>query len=73
MGCCHLLWKKIFVENVQHCNLRRKTEFKKSNAETMYYGTETSIFLGPKILVIVQEDSLKKNNDFDGFKLKIRL
>ena len=39
----------------------------------MYYGTETSIFLGPKILDIVQEDSLKKNNDFDGFKLKIRL
>ena len=39
----------------------------------MYYGTETSIFLGPKILDIVQEDSLKKNNDFDEFKLKIRL
>lgn len=48
------------MENVQHCNLRRKTEFKKSNVETMYYGTETSIFLGPKILEIVQEDSLKK-------------
>ena len=55
------------------CNLRRKTEFEKSNVETMYYGTETSIFLGPKILEIVQEDSLKKTNDFDGFKLKIRL
>ena len=39
----------------------------------MYYGTETFIFLGPKILEIVQEDSIKKTNDFDEFKLKIRL
>ena len=63
--------KKIFVENAQHCVFRRKTEFKRNNVKTVYHGTETLIFLGPRILEIVQ-DSIKKLMT-EEFKLKIKL
>ena len=41
---------EIFVENSQHYyDLRKKTEFKRSNVKTVYKGTETLTFLGPRI------------------------
>ena len=65
--------ENIFVENAQHYyDLRKKTEFKRNNVKTVYNGTETLTFLGPRIWEIVP-DYIKKSNSFEEFKLKIKL
>ena len=47
---------KIFVENEQHYyDLRKKAEFKRTKVKTVYKGTETLTFLGPRIWEIVPE------------------
>ena len=47
---------KIFVENAQHYyDLRKKAEFKRTNVKTVYNGTETLTFLGPRIWKIVPD------------------
>ena len=64
---------KIFVENAQHYyDLRKKAEFKRTNVKTVYNGTETLTFLGPRIWEIVP-DYIKKSNSFEEIKLKIKL
>ena len=64
---------KIFVENAHHYyDLRKKYEFKRTDVKTVYNGTETLTFLGPKIWEIVP-DYIKKSNSFEEFKLKIKL
>ena len=51
---------EIFVENAQYYyDLRKKTEFKKNNVKTVFNGTKTSTFLGPRIWEIVT-DYIKK-------------
>ena len=51
---------KIFVENAQHYyDLRKKAEFKRTNVKTVYNGTETLTFLGPRISKTVP-DYIKK-------------
>ena len=48
------------MENAQHYyDLRKKTEFKRNNVKTVYNGTETLTFLGPRIWEIVP-DYIKK-------------
>ena len=50
------LMNKIFVENAQHYyDLEKKTKFKRNNVETVYNGTETLTFLGPRIWEIVPD------------------
>ena len=49
-----------------------KNEFKRNNVKTVYNGTETLTFLGPRIWEIVP-DYIKKSNSFEEFKLKIKL
>ena len=47
---------KIFVENAQHYyDLRKKAEFKRTNVKTVYNGTKTLTFLGPRIWEIVPD------------------
>ena len=51
---------EIFVGNAQHYyDLRKKTGFKRNNVKTVYNGTETLTFLGPRIWEIVP-DYIKK-------------
>ena len=52
--------------------LRKITEFKRSNVKTVYSGTETLTFLGPRIWEIVP-DYIKKSNSFEDSKFKIKL
>ena len=55
---------EIFVGNAQHYyDLRKKTGFKRNNVKTVYNGTETLTFLGPRIWEIVP-DCIKKSNSF---------
>ena len=51
---------KIFVENAQHYyDLRKKAEFKRTNVKTVYNGTKTLTFLGPRIWEIVPDYTKK--------------
>ena len=64
---------EIFVKNAQHYyDLRNKTEFNRNNVKTVYNGTETLTFLGPRIWEIVP-DHIKKISSFEEFKFKIKL
>ena len=59
-GLSPLLMNKIFVENAHHYyDLRKKDEFKRTNVKTVYNGTETLAFLGPRIWELCQT-TLKK-------------
>ena len=72
-GLSPAFMNKIFVENVQHYyDLREKTEFKRNKVKTVYNGTKTLTFLGPRIWEIVP-DYIKKSRSFEEFKLKIKL
>ena len=54
MGFRHLSWTKS-LENAEHYyDVRKKTEFKRNNVRTVYNGTETLTFLGPRIWEIVK-------------------
>ena len=47
---------KILVEIAQHCyDLRKETEFKRSNVKTVYNGAETLTFLRTIIWEIVSD------------------
>ena len=50
----------------------KKTEFKRNNVKTMYNGTKSFTFLGPRIWKIVP-DYFEKSNSFDEFNLEIKL
>ena len=51
---------EIFIENAQHYyDLRKKTEFKRNKVKTVYNGTKTLTFLGPRIWEFVP-DYIKK-------------
>ena len=72
-GLSPAFMNEMFVENAQHYyGLRKKTEFKRNKVKTVYNGTETLTFLGPRIWEIVP-DYIKKGNSFEEFKLKIKL
>ena len=72
-GLSAAFMNEIFVENAQHYyDLRKKTEFKRNKVKTVYKGTETLTFLGPRIWEIVP-DYIKKSSSFEEFKLKIKL
>ena len=65
--------KEIFVENAQHYyDLRKKTEFKRNIVKTVYNGTETLTFLGPRMWRIAP-GYIKKSNSFEELKLKTKL
>ena len=64
---------EIFVKNAQHYyDLRNKTEFNRNNVKTVYNGTKTLTFSGPRIWQIVP-DHIKKISSFEEFKFKIKL
>ena len=64
---------EMFVENAEHYyGLRKKTELKRNNVKTVYSRTEVLTSLGPTIWEIVP-DYIKKCNNFEEFKLKIKL
>ena len=71
-GLSPAFMNEIFIENAQHYyDLRKKTEFKRNKVKTVYNGTETLTFLGPRIWEIVL-DYIKESNSLEEFKLKIK-
>ena len=65
------LMKDIFPERVIPYNLRNWNPFKTTNVNTVYNGTETLSFRGPKTWAIVPEE-IRKSVSLTEFKAKIK-
>ena len=62
----------VFCPNPEnHYNLRNHRDFRVPFARTVYHGTESISFLGPKIWDIVPAQ-LKQNQSLNSFKKSIR-
>ena len=61
----------MFPERSIPYNLRNKNNFKSSNVHTVYYGTETISYRGPKTWEFVPED-IRLSKTLGVFKMKIR-
>ena len=66
------LMKDIFPERAIPYNLRNMNPFQASNVKTVYNGTETLSFRGPKTWAIVPE-SIRNATSLREFKAKIKL
>ena len=65
------IMKTIFPERAIPYNLRNKNNFQSSNVHTVYYGTETISYRGPKPWELVPED-IRLSKTLGVFKTKIR-
>ena len=63
--------QEIFPLSENKYDLRLNMEFKSHNVKTVYHGTDTIAFQGPKIWCRVPDD-IKNSNDLLEFKRKIR-
>ena len=63
--------REIFVSKTSSSNLRRNDTFEKRQVRSVYHGTKSSSFLGPKIWDLVPVE-LKRSESLDSFKLKIK-
>ena len=63
--------RETFVSKKSSYNLRRNDTSEKYQVHSVYHGTESLSFLGPKIWVLVPVE-LKQSEILDSFKLKIK-
>ena len=61
----------IFQKSTNSYNLRNKSPFTGRNVHTVYYGTETISFRGPKTLALVPQE-IKASKTIEEFKVKIK-
>ena len=67
-----MITANVFCPNHEnHYNLRNHSDFRVPFARTVYHGTESISYLGPKIWDIVPAE-LKQNQSFNSFKKSIR-
>ena len=66
----HIL-REIFVPKINLCNLRRNNTFERRQFHSVYHGTESLSFLGPKIWALVPLER-KQLKTLEVFKLKIK-
>ena len=64
------IMRTIFPGRSIPCDLRKKNNFKSSNVHTVFFGTETISFRGPKTWELVPED-IKCSKTLAEFKIKI--
>ena len=65
------LLQLIFSKRSTPYDLRNKNPFDSSNVHTVYHGTETLSYRGPKIWALVPDD-IKNSKSIAEFKSKIR-
>ena len=70
-GLSPKILRETFVSKTSSYNLRRNYTFEKRQAHSVYHGTESLLFLGPKIWDLVPVD-LKQSENLDSFKFKIK-
>ena len=65
------IMKNVFSDSINHYYLRNEPEFNTYNIRTVYNGTETISFRGPKLWSLVPDD-IKTSNFLPEFKNKIK-
>ena len=70
-GLSPVILREIFVSETSSYNLRRNNTFEKRQVHSVYHGTKSLSFLGPKIWDLVPVE-LKQSDSLDSFKSKIR-
>ena len=66
-----ILMKSIFPDNTNPYDLRNKNPFKTSNVHTVFNGTETISYRGPKTWALVPHE-IKESQSLLEFKMKIK-
>ena len=66
-----LIVTELFEQRNEHYNLRKNSQFTIPPIRTMYHGSESISFLGPKIWNVLP-DRLKNVNTIEAFKMKIK-
>ena len=63
--------KKVFPDSQNHVNLRNKPEIQTQNVKSVYMGSETVSFRGPRIWAMVP-DRIKSASSLSDFKIEIK-
>ena len=71
VDCGKIVVREIFVPKISLYNLRRNSTFERRQVHSVYHGTESLSFLGPKIWDLVPLE-LKQLESLEVFKLKIK-
>ena len=61
----------IFTQTTQHYNIRQNRDFKIRSVKSVYHGSESISYLGPKIWEIVPA-KIKETNSLNRIKIEIR-
>ena len=61
----------IFTQTTQHYNFRQNRDFRIRSVKSVYHGSESISYLGPKIWQIVPA-KIKETNSLNSFKTEIR-
>ena len=61
----------IFTQTTQYYNFRQNQDFRIRSVKSVYHGSESISYLGPKIWEIVPA-KIKETNSLNSFKIEIR-
>ena len=65
------IMKELFAPKMSSYDLRNKNPFKKRRVKSVWHGTESVSYLGPKIWDLVPNE-IKESESLNGFKFKIK-
>ena len=63
--------KELFAPKISHYDLRNNNSFKSRRVNSVWHGTESVSYLGPKIWDLVPNET-KESESLNGFKSKIK-
>ena len=61
----------IFAQTTQHYNFRQNRDFRIRSVKSVYYGSESISYLGPKIWEMVSA-KIKETNSLNSLNIEIR-
>ena len=67
----NLLKKELFAPKMSFYDLRNNNSFKRRRVKSVWHGTESVSYLGPKIWDLVPNE-IKKSQSLNGFKFTIK-
>ena len=65
------IMKELFASKMSSYDLRNNNSFKRRRVNSVWHGTESVSYLGPKIWDLVPNE-IKKSESLNGFKFKIK-
>ena len=65
------IMKELFSPKISHYDLRNNNSFKSRRVNSVWHGTESVSYLGPKIWDLVPNE-IKESESLNAFKFKIK-